>query len=79
MRYATFALVPFMLVAPGLASAQSVLERVIGQIDNASNLGQVNGTFANIAENVPETVTSMVITEPSTQVLNDEINAGRGG
>jgi hypothetical protein len=34
------------------ASAQSVLERVLGQIDNATNLAQVNGTFANIAENI---------------------------
>ncbi len=36
----------------GAASAQSVLERVLGQIDNATNLAQVNGTFANIAENI---------------------------
>lgn len=36
----------------GAASAQSVLERVLGQIDNATNLASVNGTFANIAENV---------------------------
>lgn len=34
------------------ASAQSVLERVLTKIDNASNLAQVNGTFANIAENI---------------------------
>ncbi|MBR2655600.1 MAG: hypothetical protein IKD58_03755 [Loktanella sp.] len=34
------------------ASAQSVLERVLGQIDNATNLASVNGTFANIAENI---------------------------
>lgn len=34
------------------ASAQSVLERVLGQIDNATNLASVNGTFANIAENL---------------------------
>lgn len=31
---------------------QSVLERVLVQIDGATNLGRVNGTFANIAENV---------------------------
>ena len=31
-------------------SAQSVLERVLGQIDGASNLAQVNGTYANISE-----------------------------
>ena len=33
-------------------SAQSVLERVLGQIDNATNVASVNGTFANIAENI---------------------------
>jgi len=37
---------------PGTASAQSVLERVLGEIDNATNLAPVNGTFANIAENL---------------------------
>lgn len=36
----------------GAASAQSVLERVLSQIDNATNLASVNGTFANIAENI---------------------------
>jgi len=36
----------------GQASAQSVLERVLGQIDGATNLARVNGTFANIAESV---------------------------
>ena len=36
----------------GAASAQSVLESVLGQIDNATNLASVNGTFANIAENI---------------------------
>jgi hypothetical protein len=74
MRYATFALVPFMLVAPGLASAQSVLERVIGQIDNASNLGQVNGTYANIAESIggaptTETVPMDLSNAPADTVL----------
>lgn len=34
------------------ASAQSVLERVLGEIDNSTNLASVNGTFANIAENI---------------------------
>jgi hypothetical protein len=36
----------------GAASAQSVLERVLSQIDNSTNLASVNGTFANIAENI---------------------------
>lgn len=48
-----FAILAAVLIAtPCLASAQSVLERVLGQIDNSTNLGQVNGTYANIAENV---------------------------
>ena len=41
-----------MVALTGAASAQSVLERVLGQIDNATNLASVNGTFANIAENL---------------------------
>ena len=39
----------------GVASAQSVLERVLAKIDNngpTANLAKVNGTFANIAENL---------------------------
>jgi hypothetical protein len=36
----------------GTASAQSVLERVLGEIDNATNLAPANGIFANIAENL---------------------------
>jgi hypothetical protein len=48
-----FALALAALAAtPSLASAQSVLERVLGQIDGASNLAQVNGTYANIAESI---------------------------
>jgi hypothetical protein len=41
-----------LVALSGAASAQSVLERVLGQIDNATNLASVNGTFANIAENI---------------------------
>lgn len=33
-------------------SNMSVLERVLGQIDGATNLAKVNGTYANIAENI---------------------------
>jgi hypothetical protein len=37
----------------GAASAEeSVLERVLATIDNGTNLASVNGTFANIAENI---------------------------
>ena len=34
------------------ASAQSVLERVLGQINGATNQNTINGAFANIAENI---------------------------
>lgn len=42
------------------ASAQSVLERVLNEIDNSTNLASVNGTFANIAENVGSVATQTV-------------------
>lgn len=48
------------------ASAQSVLERVLGQIDNSTNLASVNGTFANIAENIGGQTT--VYFNPNTNV-----------
>lgn len=41
-----------VIATTGAANSQSVLERVLSQIDNANNLAQVNGTFANIAENL---------------------------
>jgi hypothetical protein len=44
------------IAVAGAASAQdaqqSVLERVLATIDNGTNLASVNGTFANIAENL---------------------------
>jgi hypothetical protein len=41
------------LAFAGAASAEeSVLERVLATIDNGTNLASVNGTFANIAENI---------------------------
>lgn len=36
---------------PTLFSQVSTLERVLAQIDGATNLAQINGTFVNIAEN----------------------------
>lgn len=42
------------------ASAQSVLERVLSEIDNSTNLARVNGTFANIAENLGTSVDTEV-------------------
>ena len=43
-----------LVTLTGAASAQSVLERVLGTIDASvgGQLGPVNGTFANIAENI---------------------------
>ena len=41
-----------LITAPSFVSAQSVLERVLGQIDGATSLAQINGTYANIAENI---------------------------
>lgn len=41
-----------VIATTGAASAQSVLERVLSEIDNSTNLERVNGTFANIAENI---------------------------
>jgi hypothetical protein len=49
-----------MIAMTGAASAQSVLERVLGQIDNATNLASVNGTFANIAENIGQSAVATV-------------------
>jgi len=46
-----------MIAMSGAASAQSVLERVLSKIDNSTNLASVNGTFANIAENIGGTQT----------------------
>jgi hypothetical protein len=45
-------IVTAMIAVPSLGFAQSVLERVLGQIDGATNLTQVNGAYANIAESV---------------------------
>lgn len=54
------------------ASAQSVLERVLGKIDNATNLASVNGTFANIAENLGGTGAVTVYTSGSNVITEAE-------
>jgi hypothetical protein len=41
-------------ILPSAGVAQSVLERVLGQIDGVSNFAQVNGVYANIAESVSD-------------------------
>ncbi|MBR2656898.1 MAG: hypothetical protein IKD58_10505 [Loktanella sp.] len=67
MRHFTSVLVVVSLTATG-ASAQSVLERVLGQIDGATNLTQVNGVYANIAESIgdPGTIATPTITTTET-------------
>lgn len=58
----------------GAASAQqSVLERVLSQVDNSTNLASVNGTFANIAENIGGTTT--VYNNGTTTLTVDEFAA----
>lgn len=53
------------------ASAQSVLERVLGQIDGATNLAQVNGVYANIAESVGSPGTVIPVTTTTESDLLD--------
>ena len=55
------------------ASAQSVLERVLGQIDNATNLASVNGTFANIAENLGGDTTAYM--DANGDIISDDVYA----
>lgn len=66
-----------VVVVPNHADAQSILERVLGQIDGAKNFAQVNGTFANIAENVGTLVpsTSPTMTEVPLTFANAPADA----
>ena len=57
------------------ASAQSVLERVLTKIDNASNLASVNGTFANIAENIGGSETVYYNSTSNQTLTADELAA----
>lgn len=57
------------------ASAQSVLERVLGKIDNSTNLASVNGTFANIAENIGGTGTVYYNPTSNVTLTQAEYNA----
>lgn len=58
MRLFTPVFAALFLCAPDLALAQSVLERVLGQVDGSTNLAEVNGTYANIAESIGYTGTT---------------------
>lgn len=66
-----------LVALSGAASAQSVLERVLGQIDNATNLASVNGTFANIAENIgtPSNITTTVYVSDGNVIDQDAADA----
>lgn len=67
MRLFMFSLAA-LIVASGGASAQSVLERVLGQIDGTTNLSRVNGIYANIAESalLSETRSRNVVSDVSS-------------
>ncbi|EKE68828.1 hypothetical protein [Celeribacter baekdonensis] len=66
-----------MLIATtGAASAQSVLERVLTSLDAATST-ELNGTFANIAENLGGAGMTTVYAAPDGTVLTaDEYQAG---
>lgn len=57
--------IAWAFVLPSAVHAESVLERVLGQIDGASNASQITGVYANIAESLQitgvETVSSDTI------------------
>jgi hypothetical protein len=67
-----------LVAMAGAASAQSVLERVLGSIEDIPNASTVNGTFANIAENIgvlsAENVTiyEVVGAAPGTTITQDQ-------
>lgn len=75
MRHLAPLFAALILSATG-ASAQSVLERVLGQIDGASNLAQVNGTYANIAESVSIPATTSVASVPREREVARFVSEG---
>lgn len=62
-----------LFVVPGSASAQSVLERVLGQIDGATNIGPVNGLYANIAESVRGAFTTTALVATDYEPVGSEV------
>ena len=56
---------------PTAGSAQSVLERVLGQVESSTNLAPVNGVFANVAESVSDFQPAQAVTEPYTLATID--------
>lgn len=60
-----------IVILPSAGMAQSVLERVLGQIDGVSNFAKVNGTFANIAENAGGFRVESVLGSSTVYMLED--------
>jgi len=58
-------------ILPSAGVAQSVLERVLSQIDGGSNLAQVNGTYANIAETIGRSETFAGTSSPAYWSTSD--------
>ena len=64
-----------LVAMAGTASAQSVLERVLGSIQDVPNVSTVNGTFANIAENIGVLQSATLYVEKTATgdtILNEE-------
>lgn len=64
-----------VIAVPGVGSAQSVLERVLGQIDGATNLAQVNGSYANIAESIGQYSPPIEVSETREVTYADYISS----
>ena len=73
---ATSALV--LVAASGAASAQSVLERVLGSI-NSANMLPVTGTFANIAENVAVLESATLYVSDTQTLTQAQYDTALGG
>ena len=60
-----------LVAMAGAASAQSVLERVLGSIEDIPNASTVNGTFANIAENIGVLQNATIYDNGTDPILNE--------
>ena len=68
-----------MAAVPSLGSSQSVLERVLDQIDGATNFAQINGTYANIAESGPAAVDTYLASAADSVRVFQIAGPGPGG
>ena len=68
-----------MAAVPSLGSSQSVLERVLDQIDGATNFAQINGTYANIAESGPAAVDTYLASATDSVRVFQIAGPGPGG